>query len=502
MITREDIKLFRAWQRSPIAFIKDMWGLEPQPLKQEFVDIAKMSSLQDYVEEWFQPFEKGKHITWQQWVILMAVEKGNLGLASRKISISSGHGIGKTACISWLILWYLICHKDCQIPCTAPTATQIYDVLWKEVAVWMNRMPERFKELLDHQRGYVRVKENSDVWFARAKTARKEAPEALAGVHAEYVMFVVDESSGVPEEIFRTAEGSMTGDNVLVILISNPTRLIGYFYDSHHKMSHNFQTFSFSGEDSPIVDWEFVDGIEQKHGKDSDEYKIRVLGVFPSADAVDDKGYVPLLGEDQIKVIPRGKITGVMKKLGVDPAGQGADEASWCLRDSFKADIIIKEKVSTPISGTQKTLTALEHFKITSDCVYIDSFGIGSKWVEELLRSNEKGFRGVNVGDQANDQLRFKNLRAEIFWRVREWLIAGGEIMDEKLKEELLWMRYRRDPQGRIEIMPKEMMKKDYGVPSPNRADAFALTFTDIDRAESDEYEQEEYVEQFPGTGV
>ena len=95
----------------------------------------------------------------------------------------------------------------------------------------MDKMPAELAGLFEWQSGYIRVRERAETWFARARTARKEAPEAIAGLHGEWVMIVGDESSGIPDEIFRSAEGSMTGPNILVLLIGNGTRNEGYFYD-------------------------------------------------------------------------------------------------------------------------------------------------------------------------------------------------------------------------------------------------------------------------------
>jgi hypothetical protein len=106
-------------------------------------------------------------------------------------------------------------------------------------------MKPELSDLFDWTAGYIRVKENPETWFARARTARKEAPEAIAGVHGDYVMIAVDEASGVPEEIFKSAEGSLTGANVLVLLIGNGTRNEGYFYDTHHAFAYMWQTASF-----------------------------------------------------------------------------------------------------------------------------------------------------------------------------------------------------------------------------------------------------------------
>ena len=196
---KADLQLYRELQKSPILFVSKMWGLSPQDKN--------------------EPFIKGKHITFQQAEILNAVELALQGEKSNRISIRSGHGVGKSATISWLMLWYLFCFKDCQIACTAPSAEQMNDVLWKEAMKWIQLMPDVVKKKYEWTGSHIRIDESPETWFARAKTARKEAPEALAGVHGEHVMLLVDEASGVPEEIYNTAEGSLTEKNTLVIII-------------------------------------------------------------------------------------------------------------------------------------------------------------------------------------------------------------------------------------------------------------------------------------------
>jgi len=447
-------------QKSPLFFIKKMWGIEPERDNKKFV--------------------KGKHISWQQHDILLAVEEAING-GKNRISVASGHGVGKSTALSWLILWFLFCYKDAQIPCTAPTSEQMHDILWKELALWLGRMPEPIQGLYELTAGYLRVKERSDTWFARAKTARKESPEALAGVHGDWVMFIIDEASGVPDEIFRTAEGALTGDKVLVIMISNPTRLLGYFYDSHHSDSANWQIFSLNSEESPLVNPKFVKRIADQHGVDSDEYRIRVQGLFPKEDSIDDQGYVPLLVETDLKEASVKELIGG-KRMGVDPSGEGDDETVWAARDNFKARLEAVEKISTPKTIAAKTLTLIEQEQIDGKDTTIDNFGDGANVPQEiaLAEGPTKKIRvnGVNVGDPAIENERFLNLRAEAYWRLREWVKKGGEFVDlAKWKVELLSIRYRRTGTGsKIQIMDKRTMKK-LGFKSPNKVDALMLTF-------------------------
>lgn len=481
MITNEDVKLYKRLQQSPILFIEKMWQIKPQEVKAEYEQVVKEAIEQGnwslVKKEHFQNFEKGKHITWQQWLLLLAIERGLKGLAPKRITVSSGHGCGKSATLSWLIIWYLFCFKDAQVPCTAPTSDQIHDILWKELALWKDRLPEPIKQKYDWTTGYLRINERPETWFARAKTARKENPEALAGIHGDYVMAIIDEASGVPEEIYKTAEGALTGENVLVVMVSNATRLLGYFYDSHTRDKQSWQNLVFSSEDSPIVESGYVERMERKHGKDSDEYRIRVLGQFPKEDAIDSKGYVSLLTESDIRITTNSKFVGE-KKLGVDCGGEGLDESSWVMRDFFKAQVVASQKTSTPASIAQTTLTLMLVSDIKGHNVTVDNFGVGANVSREVALAGEY-IEAVNVGDKADDDERFLNKRAESYWRMREWLKKGGEIVDNpKLVEELLSIRYKRNLRGKIQIMSKEEMRKE-GYVSPNRADALMLTFYD-----------------------
>ena len=149
-------------------------------------------------------------ITWQQAEVVYAVQQAVNGQGLRKISIASGHGIGKSTILAMLILWFLFCYMESKVPCTAPTQSQMYDVLWAEIQKWILRMPEGIKELYEFSTDYVRIKQRPETWFARARTGRKENPEALAGLHAPFMLLIVDEASGVPDPIFHSAKSALT----------------------------------------------------------------------------------------------------------------------------------------------------------------------------------------------------------------------------------------------------------------------------------------------------
>ena len=222
MINEQDIQTYRRFQQNPLEFVSKCWNLEPQEVKDEHkqeVDIFIQNGLWDRIrKEHFKPFIKDKHLTWQQWLVFEAVKRGLIGAGPKKISVVSGHGTGKSADLSMLILWYLFCFKNAQIGATAPTADQLHTVLWKELKIWLDRMPKNLANLYEWQNDSLKIKGYEQTWFARARTARKENTEALAGLHGEYVFICVDEGSGVDDAIYKSAEGSLTGPNTLVVL--------------------------------------------------------------------------------------------------------------------------------------------------------------------------------------------------------------------------------------------------------------------------------------------
>ena len=449
-------KRLQGYKKSPFPFIKDMFGIVP---------------LKDN-----ERFKKGTHMTEHQRILLQAVEDAVNDRKQRRISIRSGHGVGKSSSLAWLVIWFLFSFDQAQIPCTAPSAEQMHDVLWKEISKWLKKMPESIAQQFEWTAGHIRIKDSPETWFARAKTARKESPEALAGIHGDHVMFAIDEASAVPEEIFTVAEGALTEENILVVMISNPTRLNGYFYDTHHRDREAWQTFHFNSDDSPLVSEKYVKRITERYGADSDEFRVRVQGDFPREDAIDDKGFVPLLkASDLHKTINSDWVSS--KRMGIDPSGGGDNETVWVVRDKFKAKIYGREKNSDEMSIAQKSLTIMKHEKIEGHNVYVDNFGVGANVAQAIARGGE-WVQGVNVGDKADDDDRYSNLRAEAYFRMKEWLRKGGELVMDDGWDQLLTIKYKRTLQGKIQMMSKDTMRRE-GIRSPDIADALSLTFVD-----------------------
>lgn len=544
------------YRRSIRALIRDFWGLEaqiPKPEFQEAWDTVLMATgrtwerKKDEVKaEWFGDynkatgewewygFVKGKHYTWQQALILVGIEKAMSGGVPRKISVVSGHGIGKSATCSWIVLWFLYCFYDSQVPVTAPTSSQMHDVLWKELAKWISKIQDdAVRELYEWQHDYVRMNYSPETWFARARTSSKENTEAIAGVHSDHVAIVIDEASGVPEQVFTTAQGALTSGNVLLVMISNGTRTIGYFHDSHHRNKEDFQTFRFDSEQSPIVDKQYVGDMEKQHGRGSEEFKIRVSGGFPGEDIMDDSGYLQLIPMTRVHVRLKDELGDTVflgqKILGLDPSGEGKDKATFVVRDRFKAEKVFERQTTNPRQLAEDTLTLIDRYNLDPRDVVIGAFGVGTDIGKEIALATAKFKKPYEVytvleGNHPDDEEEYNgkffqrlpdeltnpdgatdqwtdlylNLRALMYFRAKKWLFGGGEVVDVSVENsefanELVTIRYKRTLHGnKIQLMSKKEMLK-LRIKSPNIGDAFGLTFLrnldDVVRLTEDERE-------------
>ena len=472
-----DADLIRKWRKSILSYIKDVWKLVPQPLKS-----GKSPTLpaEEYSPDDFEAFTFGKHLTWQQWLFFREIDQELEKGKNVFLSVVSGHGTGKSTDESIVIFWGLTCFIDSQIGCTAPTADQIYDILWKEVARWHRKMPQRLADAFEVQAQYVRVKERPETWFARARTARKENPEALAGLHAEVVIIIVDEASGVPEEIFEVAQGALTGKLVIFIMVSNPTRLSGFFYDSHNKNRDNWRRLQFNSEQSPIVEKDYIKRTEEQYGKDSPQYKVRVLGVFPDAEE-DQLISRKLFDEATKRTLVRNYNS--IRCLGIDPARYGGDRTAFVERQGSYMGVVKVRKDQDIVATANDAVAILKGAREEGngyDYVMIDVIGLGAGLFDILIdRQRDADISDltkiipVNVSETAEEENEHHNKRVELWHRLRDYLKTN--YCDPQLRDDCCAIKYGKpDSKGRNTLEAKEETRNRTGM-SPDLGDAACL---------------------------
>jgi hypothetical protein len=424
--------------QDPVLFVEQVFGVEP--------------------DEW-------------QKEALMALTKHD------RISIRSGHGIGKSAYLSWALIWWVTMHPECKVPCTAPTGHQLNDVLWGEVAKWVQNAHPAIKQLIRVTSDRIERTDNPRAAFAVARTARKEQPEALQGFHSDNLLFLIDEASGVDDVIFEVGEGALSTKGAKVIMTGNPTRTSGYFYDSHHRTRESWYTMRVSSADAKMVDEKFIRNMELRYGRDSNIFRVRVLGEFPAAE---DNVVIPLsLVEDAVM---RDSVSPMSGKVvwGLDVSRFGDDRTALAKRQRNKLLEPIKHWHGKDLMQTVGLVvheydSTKEHLR--PDMILVDSIGIGAGVVDRL---REQGYpvRGINVSESPSVSDKFVRQRDELWWKGREWFESREvSIPDQdELIGELTALTYDFTSSGKIKVESKADAKKR-GIRSPDIADAFLLTF-------------------------
>ncbi|MCD6674856.1 MAG: hypothetical protein LT106_18640 [Burkholderiaceae bacterium] len=407
----------------------------------------------------------------QQW-------QASRGLVERRrVTIRSGHGTGKSAFMAWCVLWFQSCYFPCKVPCTAPTGHQLSDILWAEIASWHRKMRDTVPELaaeFEWSSERFSMASHPQESFAVARTSRPERPEALQGFHSENVLFLIDEASGVPEVVFQVAEGALSTEGAFVVMAANPTREEGYFYDSHHRMRDRWAALHWDGEESLLVSRQYIEDMRAKYGVDSPIYQVRVKGNFVTA----ADGVIPLELCESAKIREIARTPGADVRWGLDVARFGDDSTALAKR---AGNVQLEPTKEWFGKDTMQTVGLLkmeyDGAREKPDTILVDVIGIGAGVVD---RGREIGLPviGVNVAESASADTRYARLRDELWFLGRDWLERRDCKLadDDPLIGELTTPKYSILSNGKLKVESKDEMKKR-GVASPNRADAWLLTF-------------------------
>lgn len=398
---------------------------------------------------------------------------------SPRHSIRAGHGVGKGVILAILALWFPLTHYDAKAVLTANSQDQLRDNNWPEIKKWAALIPEalRNKIQIDEERLYVKAA--PEMAFVVRRTASKSNPEALQGIHAKHVLYLVDEASGIADIVFEVAQGSLSTKGAMACLFSNPTRSNGFFYDTQTKLRKFWRTMVVNCEEVPRARGHIQEVIDT-YGRDSNKYRVRVMGEFPKAA---DDTVIPL----ELVEAARGRDVqprNVKPVWGVDVGRFGDDSSALAKR---KGNVLLEpvkewlgkdtmQLVGLIVNDWQKTDEDERPSKIM-----VDVIGIGSGVVDRL---KELGLpvQGVNVGESASTDEKFTRQRDELWWKGREWFSARDCRIpgDEGLIAELTAPTYDFASNGKTVVESKKDMRKR-GLKSPNKADAFLLTFGTMD---------------------
>jgi hypothetical protein len=300
----------------------------------------------------------------------------------------------------------------------------------------------------------------------------------LQGVHSANVLLVCDEASGIEENVYEAASGSMSTPGAITVLIGNPTRATGYFWRVMTMERDRWHCMKVSGLDSPRVDPKFIEEIAERYGRDSNAFRIRCLGEWPTAD---DNTLIPadLIDSAMVRDIPIDMSASSI--WGCDVARFGNDASTLVKRRG----LVVEEM---PRSWHQfDTMMLAGAIKAEWDAagankpalIVVDVIGIGAGVVDRLHEQNVPVL-GLNVAEVPSTTGRYARLRDELWVRAREWL-SGRNVRlprHDRLREDLASPRYAFLSDGRLQVESKQLMRAR-GLPSTDFADALCLTFAE-----------------------
>ncbi len=410
------------------------------------------------------------------------------------MSIQSGNGTGKDTFIATTILFFTHLFPDPKNSATANTAKQLRNVLWSEIAKMLRRIcrkatPESkytlLEEVLELQSEKLFLKEfKGEIWFTEAvtvntKLSEDEQAEAIAGRHENIQLFAIDEGSNIANAVYKKIERTLTRMLNLMIIIYNPTRAKGYAIDS--QTDARFVSLRWSAEDSHLVTKEHIANQELKYGRDSNSFRISVLGLPPKTDKnvlipwewIEDACEREIIVADNdcvIKALDCGgggdpSIIGTRKGHRLHPFKNNNSEKSEDVVD-WAIDDFVTERAHVE---------------------FVDQNGIGHGIFGEMRRrKGSHKIKGIMNQERADDEHQFANKRTESFWHLREAfeskqisLILLEPHQQTEIKKQLGAIKLIEggDRQGRKQLAPKREVKKELGGDSPDEADTLAMMY-------------------------
>lgn len=414
--------------------------------------------------------------------------------------------------------------ENTKVALTAPTDRQVKNIMIPEVSRLYNRAKQRGIILPGRLNAYD-IRTDNEEWFLTGFKADEHNHEAWSGFHAVHTMFVITEATGIGDDTFGAIEGNLQGDS-RILLVFNPNTPVGYAARS--QKGDRWAKYRLNSLTAPNVlqrrlvipgqvDYEWVvDKVDEwctpidakdrteefddfefegKWYRPEDLFRKKVLGKFPKVadDVLIPQQWIEAAQERWKLAQGKEPVSDELRLLGVDVAGMGRDSTVFCERKGrWVAELQSRN------SGGQA-----DHMAVAGDIaarrrrhprmvVSIDTIGEGAGVYSRCIELDDKRYiisckysEGAKQFDRdlsdITGQYKFVNMRAYLFWCVRDWLNPKNETgamlpPDSQLAEEATEIRWSFRSDGKIIIEPKEDIKKRLGR-SPDKFDALANTF-------------------------
>ena len=395
-------------------------------------------------------------------------------------AVSSGHGIGKSVMVAWIVDWIMSTRPNAQGSITANTFTQLETKTWAAIQRWTKLcLTGHWFEVTSTKMYHPAHKES---WFCAPQSSREENSEAFAGQHSEgsTSFYIFDEDSAIPDKIHEVAEGGLTDGEPMSFLFGNPTRTAGQFHracfgserDRWHPTIVDSRESRFTNKEQ-IAEWIAL------YGEDSDFVRVRVRGLPPAASDLQYIDSARVYAAQNAVVMPLHDDPLV---CGLDVARGGQDNCVFRFRRGVDAASIDPIRIPGAQARDSMRLVSLAADVLARDyagrkvsLMFVDGSGIGGPICDRLRQLGHTNIVEVQFGSQAPDA-KFANMRAYMWGKLRDWLVRGQIDKSPRLEQDLTGPGYHHDSQDRLVLEAKEQMKAR-GVDSPDDGDALALTF-------------------------
>lgn len=435
------LKILTNWTRQPNEFVRQMFDVEPEAWQDQALQLVR-----DYPQT----------------------------------AIRSGHGVGKGAFLCWLIILNMVTLYPVKIGVTAPTSAQLHDNLWSELGKWHRRM-RVFGDQFEWNHIRFVLKAAPDQSFATARTASKERPEALQGLRTDNVLLLGDEASGIYDEIFEAAEGTMSQPGARMVLTGNPTRMNGYFHRAFTADRGTWQTMRVSCAESSRVDPSYMDKIRQEYGEHSNAWRIRVLGEFP----LQEGG--ALMALDVIeRAIGADRAAEGVHTWGLDVGGTGGDGSTLAKRCG---PVLAPIRLWRGLDQMALVGKVKQEWDETPEserpvALNVDATGIGEGAASRLVEVGLPA-RAIKVGivikvpgkkEPIKWFHRYANVRSALIHRTADWIEGASIPQDQELIAELSTVCAGEPNSWGQETIEKKVLIRERLGRSCNHLDAVALT--------------------------
>lgn len=390
----------------------------------------------------------------------------------------AGRGVGKSALVSWVILWAISTYPDTRGVVTATTEGQLRTKTWAEVGKWHQMFIAKQLFTLTATRIMVADDQREKTWKIDAVPWSANNVEAFNGLHnqGKRILIIFDEASGIDDAIWDGTEGVLTDANTQIIYLryGNPTRTTGRFFHNVTSQKRNVvtrvdsRTVSFSNK-AQIQAW--IDD----YGLDSDFVRVHVRGEFPRA------GFSNFISPELVSQARRRRLReteyqSFPKIMSVDPARFGDDSSVITLRQGPKVHYQLS------LQGFDGPDLAGRVFELVRKdgpiaCIVYDAIGNGADLDSSLRRMPGLGvpLMAVQWGQPAQDSKQYFNQRSEAWGRMREWLESAQIPDDDEFERQACSLDYAYDAKFRIQLQSKKDVKRNGGK-SPDLPDSLALS--------------------------